>query len=250
VGFLEGIRGRRPRLPLYRTVDGGHPAPYPDMTDEQLYNYETTFNVARRTFSQPPPAAPARPSWAEPMFAESRFGESAGPTFAYAPLPKEAGVVPGPQARAPREADLPERERLRRNRAFDAPRYTARKASRPAAAATAADPALDFSKPVRTITTKQPVDIITTRARHPVYRVHAYIGDADVVSVFTLDGRLCENGPRFLENAPERRQLHLNIYLGAEGGERYRITQHETRQEADAAAEDGRLVCMEVKFEA
>lgn len=216
MGILGGILGRRAAKPVYRTIDGGHPAPFPDMTDEQLYNYETTFNVVPRTFNHPP-----------------RSTAFAAPT-------KQA--VPAAGGRATR-ADV---ERLRRNQVFDAPRYTARKA-----AAGPVQPAkIDFSKPVRTITTKQAVDIITTRARHPIYKVHAYIGDNDVVSVFTLDGRLSENGPRFLENVPERRPLHLNIYDGEDGTGRYRITQHASREEADAAAEPGRLACVEVKIEA
>lgn len=228
MGFLGDIRGRRESQPVYRTVDGGHPAPYPDMTDEQLYNYETTFNVAKRTFTHPPrPAHASQPAqaqqqpWVEPQ-AQSR------------PEPDQAQI----------------QQRMRRNRAFDAPRYTARKFARAPSSSPAGNVVLDFNKPVRTITTKQPVDIITTRARHPIYKVHAYIGDNDVVSVFTLDGRLSENGPHFLENAPERRQLHLNIYAVEGGAERYRITQHESREEADAAAEQGRVACVEVKFEA
>ena len=40
MGILGTIMGRREPEVIYRTVDGGHPAPYPDMTDEQLYNYE------------------------------------------------------------------------------------------------------------------------------------------------------------------------------------------------------------------
>lgn len=221
--MLGGILGRRATRPVYRTIDGGHPAPFPDMTDEQLYNYETTFNIVPRTFTRPPRSAAAGAP--APQAAQAPTRQAAQPSVA-------AGRD---------EATLP--ERLRRNRAFDAPRYTARKTH-----ASAPEPGpIDFSKPVRTITTRQPVDIITTRARHPIYKVHAYIGDNDVVSVFTLDGRLSENGPRFLENVPERRPLHLNVYDG-EGGS-YRITQHASREEADAAAEPGRLACVEVKIE-
>ena len=232
MGFLGDIMGRRESLPVYRTVDGGHPAPYPDMTDEQLYNYETTFNVAKRTFTHPP-----RPAHANAQQAP-RAQMQQQPWV-------ERQMQPQP------EPDQTEQQpRMRRNRAFDAPRYTARKFARAPNSSPVGNMVLDFNKPVRTITTKQPVDIITTRARHPIYKVHAYIGDNDVVSVFTLDGRLSENGPHFLENAPERRQLHLNIYAPESGTERYRITQHETREEADAAAEQGRVACVEVKFEA
>lgn len=226
MGILGGIMGRREPVTEYRTVDGGHPAPYPEMTDEQLYNYELTFNVGRRTFSRPP-ARPAEPAQAARPEAQLR----------------EDGAR---LQDAPRLQDVP---RLRRNKAFDAPRYTARRAL-PSNDPVHSLPALDFSKPVRLVTNKQAVDIITTRARHPVYKVHGYIGDDDVVTVFTLDGRLSPDGPRFLENAPQPQQLHLNIYMNetCSNGERYRITQHDTRAEADGAAETGRLICVAVQL--
>ncbi len=217
MSFLGGILDRREAEPAYRTIDGGHPAPFPDMTDEQLYNYEVTFNVRPRTFSRSP-----RRSAAETVLSQA---------------------VPEPSLRV--QEVRPPPERLRRNKAFDAPRYTTRKAAREATPAP-----IDYSKPVRTVTSKQPVEIVTTRARHPIYKVHAYIGNNDVVSVFTLDGRLCENGPRFLENVPQPRSLHLNIYEGREDTGKFRITQHATREEADAAAEPGRLSCVEVTIEA
>src|SRR6516164_2756582 len=59
--ILDSLIGKRKSDPLHRTVDGGHPAPYPDMTDEQLYNYEATFNVANKTFDKrPPPNLPIK----------------------------------------------------------------------------------------------------------------------------------------------------------------------------------------------
>lgn len=262
MSIFAGILGRRQRVVRYRTIDGGHPAPYPDMTDEQLYNYETTFNVPHRTFTQPPRShyraaeanyAPRAGQWSEPVEEAHMAAPSATPA---AQVEVQERTAEWTRARP---------ERLRRNSAFDAPRYTrktaaasaAPSASGPAAPSTAGatatastddDFAIDFTRPVRTITTKQTVDVITTRARHPIYKVHAYIGDDDVVTVFTLDGRLCENGPRFLENAPEMRQVFLNIYAGAEGG--YRVTEHATRDEADQSAETGRLVCVAVQREA
>lgn len=382
MGILEGFRGRREPVAAYRTIDGGHPAPYPDMTDEQLYNYEVTFNVPRRTFAHPPTAAAppsgsgssTTPGPGETPAAKVANGKGASgathathPTHAihpaYAAHPgNPTDRAPGPQRsraappispappvppkssistmtpmrpdpslrpeptlheewlRPPSHPDsrmqsyrdgapgaFPYEEprlddawlrqfdagaqgrgaseehgvhasvapgqpgpRLRRNKAFDAPRYTARRtaagvagtagaapagnvhqaAHERAASPAAAPPALDLSKPVRLKTSKQPVDIITTRARHPVYKVHGYIGDDDVVTVFTLDGRLSENGPCFLENAPQMQELHLNIYLDdvRTGTDRYRITQHATRAEADAAAEAGRLQCVQVKL--
>lgn len=248
MGILAGLRGRRESVQTYRTVDGGNPAPYPDMTDEQLYNYEVTFNVPKRTFAHAPrreqrQAVPTRQA----------------PTFE---PPAARQTMNGAQPRKESAAPRAEGERLRRNKAFDAPRYTARKAPPSADAVETASAGssrtdgnaqqLDLNKPVRLITTKQPVDIITTRARHPVYKVHAYIGDDDIVTVFTLDGRLSENGPFFLENAPTVQQLHLNLYPNPSGdsGARYRITQHDTRAQADAAAEPGRLLCIPVQFDA
>lgn len=112
-------------------------------------------------------------------------------------------------------------------------------------------PPLDFSRPVRLITTKQPVEIITTRARHPVYKVHGYIGDDDVVTVFTHDGRLSENGLRYLENVPQQHQLYVNVYANTDplSRDRYLLTQHESREHADAAAQPGRLACIAVELD-
>jgi hypothetical protein len=217
VRILEGLMGRREPVAEYRTVDGGHPAPFPDMTDEQLYNYELAFDVARRTFLLPPSA-------------------------------HRSETVPRPE---PLLRD--NGQRLRRNKVFDAPRYTMRRTqpSHREGADNRNLPPLDFSKPMRLITSKQPVEIITTRARHPVYKVHAYIGEDDVVTVFTLQGQLSQSGPRFLENAPLPHQLHLNVYLAESpgSGERYRITQHDSRVAADGAAEAGRLACVAVPFD-
>jgi hypothetical protein len=109
---------------------------------------------------------------------------------------------------------------------------------------------IDFSQPVRTITSKQPVDILTTRARHPVYTVHAYIGNDVTVTVFTADGRLSENGPVFLENVPAKEELYLNIYPNrdAKSPQKYVITQHATRDDADVMALN-RLDCIRIEFE-
>lgn len=219
MGILGSLLGKRERQAVYRTIDGGHPAPFPDMTDEQLYNYETVFNVQHKTFDKPPPSMRK-----ETVEAAAALEE----TFA------------------------------RRARAFDAPRYTARRASgeaqqaeppRPAPQPLVQDnlPPPDLGKPVRLVTTRQPVEIITTRARHPVYKVHAYVGDDAVVTVFTLDGRLSENGPRYLENVPEEPPaLYLNVYpnTGKAGADKYVLTQHATREAADAAAKPGRVACV------
>lgn len=216
MSILGSLIGKREPLVKYRTVDGGHPAPFPDMTDEQLYNYETAFNIPRKTFDQPPPSVAARK---EPRAKQSASKKTVDMTF-------------------------------------DAPRYTARPAeptpapdSAPAPEADA--PELDLTRPVRTITTKQTVDILTTRARHPVYKVHAYIGDDDVVTVFTLDGRLSENGPRFLENVPQKQLLHLNVYRNRDpyAKEKYLVTQHESKEDADAGAQAERLACVAVRLD-
>ncbi|RJF97345.1 hypothetical protein [Noviherbaspirillum saxi] len=236
MGILGSIMGRREPEVAYRTVDGGHPAPYPDMTDEQLYNYEMTFDVPRRTFDKPPHSI--KPKEEEPTIRRE--------------LKTEIRAEPRMEPRA-RQTET----------AFDAPRYTARptqgsdnmrepasvftQAATPAAART-----LDLSKPVRLTTTKQSVEIITTRARHPVYKVHGYIGDDDVVTVFTIDGRLSENGFPYLENIPTKQQLHVNIYPNPDNHsrDRYLLTQHASRDEADAEARPGRLACVPVQFNA
>jgi len=231
VGIIGSILGKRASVVEFRTVDGGHPAPYPDMTDEQLYNYEEAFNVPRRTFDKRPRASGTTAS--KPGSNRTETSGRSEPQFG-------SGA--------------------QREKSFDAPRYTARTvktppvqddAPPPAAAASTSPATLDFSKPVRTITTKQPVDIITTRARHPIYKVHGYIGDDDVVTLFTLDGQISENGACFLENMPRTQQLHLNIYLNPEPevDERYLVTQHDTREAANAAARPERLACVAVQFD-
>lgn len=238
VGIIGSILGKNDPVVEYRTIDGGHPAPYPDMTDEQLYNYEMTFKVARRTFDKPPRAH--RANHARRVAPEEPF----------------LHVEPLPRAQPVPTSDLPSWQQRSRQKAFDAPRYT-RKKPGPVGQEQANSeiagkaPAIDFSKPVRLVTSKQPVEIMTTRARHPIYKVHAYVGNDDVVTVFTLDGRLCENGPCFLENVPQQQELHLNIYPHPDphGPEQFLVTQHATRNDADAAARAGRLACASVQFD-
>jgi hypothetical protein len=225
VSILGNIMGKREPEVTYRTVDGGHPAPYPDMTDEQLYNYEVTFNVARRTFDKPP--RPPRPMKKDDTTTVRR--EATQP-----PRPEKAFDAPRYTARREREAEPPPRDEA------------IKPEIRPHEL-----PPLDFSKPMRLVTTGQPVDIITTRARHPIYKVHGYIGDDDVVTVFTLNGQLSENGLRYLENVPQRQQLYLNIYANPDPRtrDRYVLTQHETRDVADAEAKPGRIACVPVQFD-
>lgn len=231
VGILGTLLGRREPVVEFRTVDGGHPAPFPDMTDEQLYNYEVTFNVPKRTFKEPPrsvrPPDPRQPR-KEP------------------PLRKEPLTETVAQKTQERPA----------HNSFDTRQHTTT-AHRPTRSMPPPPPEqkdlppLDLSKPVRLVTTKQTVEIITTRARHPVYKVHAYIGDDDVVTVFTLEGQLSENGPRYLENIPQKQQMFLNIYpnLDGHGAEKYLLTQHASREQADAAARPGRITCVPLQFD-
>jgi hypothetical protein len=225
VGFIGSILGKREPEIVFRTIDGGHPAPYPDMTDEQLYNYEMTFNVPHKTFDKPPAShqGAAQSAWAEHAAEELDENDA--------------------------QNEKPD------DKLFDAPRYSARAArdeqkEPPQAPASGELPPLDLTKPVRLVTSKQAVEIITTRARHPVYKVHGYIGDDNVVTVFTLDGQLSENGPRFLENVPEQRQLYLNIYLNPDrrSADKYVVTQHATEEEADAAAMLGRVASVGVQI--
>lgn len=222
MGIFGALLGRREPEVKYRTIDGGHPAPFPDMTDEQLYNYEVTFDVPHRTFDEPP--RPARPA-------------------------TEAKTVR-------RESPHQEQQTLRQTtaRPHDGAHHAVPppRATRTVSVTSQADlPPLNLSRPVRLITTKQPVEIITTRARHPVYKVHAYIGDDDVVTVFTLDGRLSENGPCFLENVPEHRQVYLNVYPNPDvnAAEKYLLTQHDTKALADSAAKPGRIACVPIRFD-
>ncbi|GAB3541865.1 hypothetical protein GCM10027343_12970 [Noviherbaspirillum agri] len=252
MGILGSMLGKREPAAAYRTIDGGHPAPFPDMTDEQLYNYEMTFNVARKTFDTPPPAvieAQRRAAAAAQDAQQKKHSadRATKPTFD-APRYTSRGAQTTEATGATEEwsektdwGDPGESRADMYGTTVTAVRKTRPEAGRP----------LDLTRPVRTITTKQPVDIITTRARHPVYKVHGYIGDDDVVTVFTLDGRLSENGPQFLENVPQQQQLHLNIYRNREPGakEKYLVTQHETREDADAQALAGRITCVAVRFD-
>lgn len=318
MGILGSLLGKRDNGMAYRTIDGGHPAPYPDMTDEQLYNYEVAFNVPHRTFDRPPQPGPVAGAGAMPAGADAdtiaptRTARPAGvkqEPFIHdegatevrrdpAPHPAPRGRAPRPQtgdaerrdaaprgtprdamARSPAPRDPaphpdilqgapprgdagapPHRGQHEDEPLFDAPRYSARP---PVADVVPPDrapaPPLDFSRPVRMITTRQPVEIITTRARHPVYKVHGYIGDDDVVTVFTIDGRLSENGLPYLENVPQMDHLFLNIYLNRDGisTDKYVVTQHSSREAADAeaaaSAQKGkgeRLTCVDVQVDA
>jgi hypothetical protein len=242
----------------YRTIDGGHPAPYPDMTDEQLYNYEVAFNLPKKTFDKPPAAA--RHKKAEPIGREERRQQAgAGVHAAARPAAGAAWNRPAERRMSsyadpadPVDTEAPDTE-VRTVTASDAGKMAdaAPNVALHAAGEADASAALDFSRPVRTVTTKQPVEIITTRARHPVYKVHGYIGQDEVVTVFTLDGRLSENGPLFLENAPSHHQLFLNFYPNRDANSRdkYIVTQHGSRAEADAAATPGRITCLPVRLD-
>jgi hypothetical protein len=349
VGFLDSVLGRREPAAKYRTTDGGHPAPYPDMTDEQLYNYEVAFRVPKRTFDQPPgrasrraesagnagsaestkagsaqtvhraaqptPRERVRPSGgrrvAGPIM-ETREGrglpdprESHEEATLYRPtaIPDRTAMYPRPPSqheKMEREAASTMRTAQRTEPRFDdepasipetrfpdgfadeslrgegegrhesasagqeVPGVAQRESDTPAdalapsarvdaeVAQESAEPkVLDLAKPVRTITTRQPVEIITTRARHPVYKVHGYIGDDEVVTLFTLDGRISEHGLPFLENVPQQQRLYVNVYRNPDSmsRERFFLTQHETRDEADMQSLPGRLACVSVDFD-
>lgn len=344
VGFLDSVLGRREPATKYRTIDGGHPAPYPDMTDEQLYNYEVAFRVPKRTFDQPPgrgsqstqgsqgsesvrtgrtmrrseqpmPRERVRPSGgrkaAGPVMETRMAGDVSEPRRLF-----DDATVYRPTATSERTAMYP-RSSSHDDRTEREPVATMRTAQRTeprfddeptpvpetrfpgghtdgggahegASGSNAASaeletsgldeilsdarpegstpfqadhlhdspdsskPAvLDLTKPVRTITTKQPVEIITTRARHPIYKVHGYIGDDEVVTLFTLDGRISEHGLPFLENVPQQQRLYVNVYRNPDSmsRERFFLTQHETRDDADIQSLPGRLACVSVDFD-
>ncbi|HEX7636097.1 MAG TPA: hypothetical protein VF427_12560 [Noviherbaspirillum sp.] len=209
--IFDSVLGKREPVIKYRTIDGGHPAPYPDMTDEQLYNYETAFNVPKKTFEKPPPEV----------------------------VKKEQ------QARTASRTSTARRTTA--NRQETAPRQPEEQAT----LQPPVQPPLDFSKPVRTVTTKQPVEIITTKARHPVFKVLGYIGEDQVATMFTLQGQISENGLVFLENMPQKQILYLNIYPNRSSlgnREKFFLTQHETREVADAAATAERIACVPLQF--
>lgn len=264
MSILDTVLRRREPAAAYRTIDGGHPAPYPDMTDEQLYNYEVAFNVPRKTFDRPP--SPARAARHETRF-EPEFesvAQESDATFDKPPAASTAQQEPGwretekmfdasASSASAGSAATEEPQSNGDDAAADIPLPPAhadqREVQRSLLNSSEAGP-LDLTKPVRTVTTKQPVEIITTRARHPVYKVHGYIDNDDIVTVFTLDGQLSEHGARFLENVPEQHELYLNIYpnYNAYSKDRYVVTQHDTREEADAAASAERVACVRADF--
>lgn len=254
MSILDTVFRRREPAVKYRTIDGGHPAPYPDMTDEQLYNYEMTFNVPKKTFDKPPgDIANSRAHVTE-------FGRTGAHS-------REHGIPEDPPVTAFRSTGQRTTGARNTNRSeYGASRQNTGHASAPHTDAeqdvthpsvtqrivsAQAEPPLDFSKPVRTSTTKQVVEIITTRARHPLFKVLGYIGDDQVVTMFTLNGQISENGACFLENVPQKQSLYLNIYPNRSmgGRERFFLTQHESREAADAAATVERIDCVQVEFD-
>lgn len=248
MGILGSILGRRGKEGGYRTIDGGHPAPYPDMTDEQLYNYEIAFNIPQRTFDRPP-SGTARESYMEPYLDHEPIldDERHQPAIGGTSEMEESADVAALDSTS--EADTIEENDA--ERPADATGADPANPDLQGQVAPPIDhgPALDFTRPIRTITTRQTVDVLTTRARHPIYKVHAYIGDDAILRVFTLDGRLSESGPRFLENIPEVNEVYLNIYRGRGSEEEpYRITQHPSRAHADGSADVDRLACVRVEL--
>lgn len=248
MSILGAILGKRDSAVGHRTIDGGHPAPYPDMTDEQLYNYEITFNVPKKTFDRPPVSS--RSGNAD-MKSAGRYTASA-----HSSASSKADTATTRTSRNMPDAEPPHREAGEPKVFSDPEHLDARREPQwqNAAATIAASHdgvSLDLTKPVRTVTTKQPVEIVTTKARHPVYKVHGYIGDDSVMTVFTLDGRLSENGARFLENMPEQKHLHLNIYANPDphAKERYLLTQHDSEEEAETSAGENRITCVKVQFD-
>lgn len=245
MSILDTVFRRREPAVKYRTIDGGHPAPYPDMTDEQLYNYEMTFNVPKRTFDKPPGGA------AVPHEAVTGTGRTEPHADADEPnmTALHTGGARTTTGRGYGRA-RPGGAHVSAAQTNDDPEVTRTLVAERIAPARV-DMPLDFSKPVRTITTKQPVDIVTTRARHPLFKVLGYIGDDQVVTMFTLEGQISENGPRFLENVPQKQSLFINIYPNRSmgGRERFLLTQHDSREAADAAATGERIACIPVEFD-
>ncbi|MEN3367653.1 MAG: hypothetical protein V7606_4927 [Burkholderiales bacterium] len=259
MGILDSVLRRRESVAVYRTVDGGHPAPYPDMTDEQLYNYEIAFDVPRKTFDKPPvpPRAARHQTRVEPEL-EPLMRHEGGTAFDAPPVAAGTRQEPGWHANdhavdaSAASAANEEQDTVINGATTDTP--PPEQTDKPEverAPVPSGDPRpLDLSKPVRTVTTRQRVEIITTRARHPIYKVHGYIEDADIATVFTLDGQLSDGGARFLENVPDENELYLNIYPNHDrhSKDRYVVTQHASREEADAAAGTGRVACVKADF--
>jgi len=74
---------------------------------------------------------------------------------------------------------------------------------------------IDFTKPVRTIGTKEPVKIISLDGREP-YSVLGYIGESVDIKSWTIDGLYLVVGGVSdllnLENIPQKRSGWVNIF--------------------------------------
>ena len=75
---------------------------------------------------------------------------------------------------------------------------------------------VDYTKPVRTIGTKEPAKIISLDGREP-YSVLGYIGESVNIKSWTIDGLyLVEGGVSDflnLENIPQKRSGWRNVYM-------------------------------------
>lgn len=103
-------------------------------------------------------------------------------------------------------------------------------------------PAIDWTKPVQT-KKGVPVTVLTTEARHSVYKVMAYVGEEDWISSFMVDGRYTyaqDGHPKDLENIPEPKKeyvMYINVYPDG------KTFVHESREKADETSNVKRIAC-------
>jgi len=97
---------------------------------------------------------------------------------------------------------------------------------------------IDWSKRVWVIGSHEPVEVISTKGRGS-WPVMVYIGEDTKVQYLSIDGRSAIGGPVVVENAPEIRQVWINVWAnldGRSGFDDFVITQHRSKGEADLFA--------------
>ena len=106
---------------------------------------------------------------------------------------------------------------------------------------------IDFTKPVQN-RIGQPVTILTTTRRHPLYPVVGMVEDKDLV-LYTDEGRCFADGREHdldLMNVPVKhtREVWVNMYP-----EKTDLVGHKTRRIADDFASSDRIACIPITIE-
>lgn len=105
---------------------------------------------------------------------------------------------------------------------------------------------IDWTKPVRTVKRKLPVEIISTNGRG-AYPIVGYAGSGDSLDNWTKDGTfdLSETTVWDLENAPEKKAGYINIYPKEYISDKI----YESRSCADSSSCFDRIACIRIEYE-